>query len=123
MPPKRTTGAMAVGGGTVGGTVRRPRWREGHVLSSSTATDLGTGISPSPGSRRRMRHRSSAPARNSNSEASHAALLSRLATAGIPGVEVISASEVTKRYQLQLVPRDADACTVAVIAAWWKKLR
>jgi len=48
---------------------------------------------------------------------------SRLAAAGIPGVEVISASEMAKRYQLQLVQRDADVCAVAVIAAWWKKLR
>jgi len=70
-----------------------------------------------------MRHRSSAPARNSNSEASHTALLSRLAAAGIPGVEFISASEMAKHYQLQRVQRDADACAVAVIAAWWKKLR
>jgi len=50
-------------------------------------------------------------------------LLSRLAAAGIPRVEVISASEMAKRYQLQLVQRDTDACAVAVIAAWWKKLR
>ena len=114
---------MVEDGETVGVTVRLPRRREGHALPSSTATDFGTGISPSPRSRRRTRHRISAPARNSNSEASYAAILSRLAAAGIPGVEVISASEVTKRYQLQLVPRDADACTVAVIAAWWKKLR
>ena len=113
---------MAEGGGTVGGTVRRPRRREGHALPSSTATDLGTGISPSPGSRRRTRHRSSAPARNSNSETSYAAFLSRLAAAVIPGVEVISVSEMAKHYQLQLVQRDADAYAVAVIAACWKKL-
>ena len=62
--------AMAEGGGTVGRTVRCSRRREGHALPSSTATDLGTGISPSPGSwRRSLRHRSSAPARNSNSGA------------------------------------------------------
>jgi len=30
---------------------------------------------------------------------------------------------MAKRYQLQLVQRDADACAFAVIAAWWKKLR
>jgi len=30
---------------------------------------------------------------------------------------------MAKRYQLQLVQRDADACAVAVIAAWSKKLR
>jgi len=30
---------------------------------------------------------------------------------------------MAKRYQLQLVQRDADVCVVAVIAAWWKKLR
>jgi len=96
-------GIMAEGGGTVQGTVRRPSQREEHALPSSTATDLGTGISPSPGSRRRTRRRSSAPARNSNSETSSAALLSCLAAAGISGVEVISESEMAKRYQLQLV--------------------
>ena len=30
---------------------------------------------------------------------------------------------MAKYYQLQLVQRDADACAVAVIAAWWTKLR
>jgi len=30
---------------------------------------------------------------------------------------------MAKRYQLQLVQRYADACAVALIAAWWKKLR
>jgi len=30
---------------------------------------------------------------------------------------------MAEHYQLQLVQRDADACEVAVIAAWWKKLR
>ena len=109
--------------GEVGGTVRRSRRREGHALPSLTVMDLGTGISPLPGSRRRMWHRSSAPVRNSNSEASHTALLSRLAAAGIPGVEFISVSEMATRCQLQLVQREADVCAVAVIAAWWKKLR
>ena len=52
----------------MGRTVRRSRRREGHALFSSTATDPGNGISPSPGSwRRSLRHRSSAPARNSHS--------------------------------------------------------
>ena len=105
----------------MGGTVRRPRRREGLVLPSSTATDLGTGISPSPGSRRRTRHKNSAPARNPNFGASYAAVFSRLA--GIPGVEALSESEIAKRYQLQLAERDADACAVAFRAAWWKKLQ
>jgi len=30
---------------------------------------------------------------------------------------------MAKYYQLQRVPRDADACAVVVIAAWWTKLR
>jgi len=30
---------------------------------------------------------------------------------------------MAKRYQLQLVQRDADACSVAFIVALWKKLR
>ena len=47
--------------------------------------------------------------------------LSRLA--GLPGVSVLSESEMAKYYQLQRVPRDADACAVVVIAAWWTKLR
>ena len=38
-------------------------------------------------------------------------------------MEFISASEMAKRYQLQLVQRDADDCEVVVIASWWKKLR
>ena len=85
---------MAGGGSTVGRTVRRSRRGEGHApLPSSTATDPGTGISPPPGSRHRSLHRSSTPARNSNSGACscYAAVLSR-------------------------VP-------VAVIAAWWTTLR
>ena len=53
---------------TVGMTVCRSRWREGHTHPSSTVTDPGTGISPLPGSWwRSRRHRSSRPARNSNS--------------------------------------------------------
>ena len=92
------------------------RWRQKMLFCTA-------GISPSPGSRRCMQHRSSAPAKNSNSEASHTALLSRLSVAGIPGVEFISASEMARRYQLKLAQRDADACAVAVIAASWKKLR
>jgi len=63
----------------------------------------------------------SAPARNSNSGACYAAVLSR--PAGLPGVSVLSESELAKYYQLQQVPRDADACAVAVIAAWRTKLR
>jgi len=112
---------MAQGGGTVGRTVRRSRRREGHALPSSTTMDPGTGISLSPGSWRRSRHRSSAPARNSNPGASYAAALSHLT--GLPGVTMLSESERAKHYQLQLVQRDAVACAVAVIAAWWKKLR
>jgi len=42
--------------------------------------------------------------------------------AGLPGVSVLSESATAKYYQLQLVQRDADACAVAVIAAWWTKL-
>ena len=106
----------------MGRTVRGSHRGEGHApLPSSTATDPGTGISPSPGSWRRSLHRSSAPARNSNSGASDAAVLSR--PAGLPGVSVLSESEMAKYYQLQRVPRDADACAVVVIAAWWTKLR
>jgi len=63
----------------------------------------------------------SAPARNSNSGTSDAAFLSR--SAGLPGVSVLSESETAKYYQLQRVPRDAEACAVAVIAAWWTKPR
>ena len=75
---------MAEGGGTVGRTVRRSRRGEGHApLPSSTATDPGTGISPTPGSRQRSLHRSSAPARNSNSGACYAAVLSRVPVAVI----------------------------------------
>jgi len=69
---------------------------------------------------RRSLHRSSVPARNSNSGASYVAVLSR--PAGLPGVSVLSESATAKYYQLQLVQRDADACTVAVIASWWTKL-
>jgi len=113
---------MAEGGGTVGRTVSRSRRGEGHAsLPSSTATDPDTGISPSPGSWRRSLHRSSAPARNSNSGACYATVLSR--PAGLPYVSVLSESELTKSYQLQQVLRDANACAVAVIAAWWTKLR
>jgi len=92
-----------------------PRGEGYALLPSSTATDPGTGISPSPGSWRHSLHRSSAPARNSNSGACYAAVHSRLA--GLPGVSVLSESELAKYYQLQQVPRDADACAVAVIAA------
>ena len=103
----------------MGSTVRRSRRGEGHApLPSSTATNPGTGISPSPGSWRRSLHRSSAPARNSNSGACYVAVLSR-----VPGVSVVSESELAKYYQLQQVLRNADACAVAVIAAWWTKLR
>jgi len=55
------------------------------------------------------------------SGASYAAVLSR--PAGLPGVSMFSESEMAKYYQLQLVQIDADACTVAIIAAWWTKLR
>jgi len=41
----------------------------------------------------------------------------------VPGVSVVSESELAKYYQLQQVLRDADACAVAVIAAWWTKMR
>ena len=45
----------------VGRTVRRSRRGEGHAPPpSSTATDPGTGISPSPGSWRRSLHRGAA---------------------------------------------------------------
>jgi len=36
---------------------------------------------------------------------------------------VLSESELAKYCQLQQVLRDADACAVAVNAAWWTKLR
>jgi len=111
---------MAEGGGTVDRTVRRSHWGEGYgPLPSSTVTDPGTGISPLPGSWRCSLPRSSAPARNSNSGTSDATVLSR--PAGLPGVSVPSESDMAKYYQLQQVPRDANAC--AVIAAWWTKLR
>jgi len=61
-------------------------------------------------------NRGSAPARNSNSGPSDAAVLSR--PAGLAGVLVLLESEMAKYYQLQQVPRDADACTVVVITAW-----
>jgi len=80
---------------------------------------LGSRPRPGPGGARG--HRSSAPARNSNSGASYAAALSRLA--GLPGVTVLLESEMAKYYQLQLVQKDAVACAGAVFAAWWKKLR
>ena len=114
---------LSVGGWWHSGrTVHRSRWGEGHApLPSSTATDPGTGISPSPGSWRRSLYRSSAPARNSNSGASDDAVLSR--PAGLPDVSVLSESEMAKYYQLQWVPRDANACTFVVITAWWTKLR
>jgi len=70
------------------------------ALPSLTVTDLGTGISPSPGSRRRMRHQSSAPARNSNSEASHTALFSRLAAAGVPERENNEKDKETQRERV-----------------------
>jgi len=41
----------------------------------------------------------------------------------VPGVAVLSESEMAKYYQLQLVQRDAVACASAVIVAWWKKVR
>ena len=67
---------------TVGRTVRRSRRGDGNApLPSSTATDPGTGISPLPGSRQRSLHRSSA--RNSNSGACYAAVLSRVPVAVI----------------------------------------
>ena len=115
---------MEEGGGTVGRTVRRSRRGEGHApLPSSTATDPGIGISPSPGSWRRSLHRSSVPARNSNSGACYhvTAILSR--PAGLLGVSVLFESELAKCDQVQQVPRDTDACAVAVIAALWTKLR
>jgi len=52
---------------------------------------------------------------------SDAAVLPR--PAGLPGVSVLSESVMAKYYQLQQVPRDADACSVVVIVAWWTKLR
>jgi len=110
---------MVEGGGTVGRTVCRGE--EHAPLPSSTATDPGAGISPSTGSWRRSLHRSSAPARNSNSGASNAVVLSRLA--GLPGVSALSESKMAKYYQLQRVPRDANACAVVVITARWTKLR
>jgi len=64
---------------------------------------------------------SSAPARNSNYGACYAAVLSR--PAGLSGVSVLSGSELAKYYQLQQVLRDANACAIVVIAAWWTKLR
>ena len=106
----------------MGRTVCRSRRGEDHApLPSSTATDPGTRISCSTGSWRHSLHRSSAPARNSNSGASDAVVLSRLA--GLPGVSVLSESEMVKYYQLQRVPRDANACAVVVITARWTKLR
>jgi len=54
-----------------------------------------------------------APASNSNSGACYASVLSR--PAALPGVSVLSESELAK---LQQVLSDADACAVAVIAAW-----
>ena len=36
---------------------------------------------------------------------------------------MLSESEMSKYYHLQQVPRDANACVVAVIAAWWTQLR
>ena len=77
---------------------------------------LGSHPRPGPGG---ARYRSAAI--HSNCRASDAAVLSR--QAGLPGVSVLSESEMAKYYQLQRVPRDADACAVVVIAAWWTKLR
>ena len=37
-------------------------------------------------------------------------------------MSVLSESEMAKYYQLQQVQRDANACAVVVIAAWWTKL-
>ena len=36
---------------------------------------------------------------------------------------MLSESEFAKYYQLQQVLRDADACAVVVITAWWTKVR
>ena len=106
----------------MGRTVRRSCRGEGHVpLPSSTVTDPGTGILPLPGSWWRSLYRISAPARNSNSGTSETTVLSR--PAGLSGVSVPSESEMAKYYQLQQVPRDADAGAVAVITAWWTKQR
>jgi len=114
--------AIAEGGGTVGRTVRCSRRGKGHApLLYSTATDPGTRIPPSPGSWRCSLHRSWAPARNSNSGAWYVSVLLR--PAGLPGVSVLSESEFAKYYQLQQVLRDADACAVVVITAWWTKVR
>ena len=38
-------------------------------------------------------------------------------------MSVLSESEMAKYSQLQRVPKDADACAVVVIAAWWTKMR
>jgi len=54
-----------------------------------------------------------APASNSNSGACYASVLSR--PAALPGVSVLSKSELAKAQQ---VLSDANACAVAVIAAW-----
>ena len=58
-----------------------------------------------------------APASNSNSGACYASVLSR--PAALPGWSVLSESELAK---LQQVLSDADACAVAVITAWYRKL-
>jgi len=47
-----------------------------------------------------MRHQSSAPARNSNSEASHTALFSRLAAAGVPERENNEKDKETQRERV-----------------------
>jgi len=56
---------------------------------------------------------------NSNSGACCVSVLSR--PAALPGVSVLSESELAKYYQLQQVLRDANVCAVAVIAARWTK--
>jgi len=54
-----------------------------------------------------------APVSNSNSGACYVFVLSH--PAALPGVSVLSESELVK---LQQVLSDADACVVAVITAW-----
>ena len=107
---------MAEGGGTVGRTVRRSRRVEGHgPLPSSTAKDPGTGISHSPGSWRHSLHRSSAPARNSNSGANYAAVFSR--PAGLPGVCQCSQSPSWSSTT------SCSRCREMPMPAWLRSLR
>ena len=108
------TTTIPEGGSAVGRTIWCSGRGEGHApLLYSTTTDPGNGISPSPGSWRHSLHRRRAPASNSNSGACYASVLSR--PAALPGVSVLSESELTKVHQ-EL--SDAYACAVAVIAAW-----